>query len=139
MAGAEWSNWSRFEAVTIKDGPAPIELAFDYDDGWFVSVGGEFDLTRQVTVRSGIGYELGTDRRQRAHLPHPRRRSPPLSAGVSYRLNERFSFDVGYSFAAVEDMAIRAADAGGPDANGPFSGSADTHVHYIAAALKVKL
>ena len=26
MAGAEWSNWSRFEAVTIKDGPAPIDL-----------------------------------------------------------------------------------------------------------------
>ena len=51
-----------------------------------------------------------------------------LSAGVSYRLNERFSFDVGYSFVAVEDMAIRAADAGGPDANGPFSGNADAHV-----------
>jgi hypothetical protein len=36
-------------------------------------------------------------------------------------------------------MSIRAADAGGPEANGPFSGRADTHVHYIAAALKVKL
>ena len=139
MAGAEWSNWSRFEAVTIKDGPAPIELAFDYDDGWFVSVGGEFDLTRQVTVRSGIGYEWGPidDNVRTYRIPDGDRLQ--LSAGVSYRLNERFSFDVGYSFAAVEDMAIRAADAGGPDANGPFSGSADTHVHYIAAALKVKL
>ena len=62
-----------------------------------------------------------------------------LSGGVSYRLNERFSFDLGYSFVAVEDMAIRAANAGGPEVNGPFSGRADTQVHYVSAAIKVKL
>jgi long-chain fatty acid transport protein len=139
MAGAEWSNWSRFETVTIKDGPAPIELAFDYDDGWFVSVGGEFDLSRQVSVRSGIGYEWGPidDNVRTYRIPDSDRLQ--LSAGVSYRLSERFSFDVGYSFAAVEDTSIRAADAGGPVANGPFSGQVDAHVHYVAAAIKVKL
>jgi long-chain fatty acid transport protein len=139
MAGAEWSNWSRFEEVTIKNGPAPIELAFDYDDGWYVSVGGEFDLTRQVTVRSGIGYEWGPidDNVRTYRIPDGDRLQ--LSAGVSYRLSERVAFEVGYSFAAVEDMAIRAADAGGPDANGPFSGRADTEVHYVAAAIKWKL
>jgi long-subunit fatty acid transport protein len=57
---------------------------------------------------------------------------------VSYRLDERFSFDIGYTFVAVEDMDIRAADAGGPEANGPFSGHADSHAHYIAAAIKAK-
>ena len=139
MAGAEWSNWSRFQTVTIKDGPAPIDLPFDYDDGWFVSVGGEFDLTRQVSVRSGIGYEWGPidDNVRTYRIPDSDRLQ--LSAGVSYRLNERFSFDVGYSFAAVEDTAIRAADAGGPVANGPFSGNVDAHVHYVAAAIKMKL
>jgi long-chain fatty acid transport protein len=139
MAGAEWSNWSRFETVTVKNGPAPLELAFDYDDGWFVSVGGEFDLTRQVSVRSGIGYEWGPidDNVRTYRIPDSDRLQ--LSAGVSYRLNERFSFDVGYSFAAIEDASIRAADAGGPVANGPFSGDVDAHSHYIAAAVRVKL
>jgi long-chain fatty acid transport protein len=139
MAGAEWSNWSRFQTVTIKDGPAPIDLPFDYDDGWFVSVGGELDLTQQVSVRSGIGYEWGPidDNVRTYRIPDSDRLQ--LSAGVSYRLNERFSFDVGYSFAAVEDTAIRAADAGGPVANGPFSGNVDAHVHYVAAAIKMKL
>jgi long-chain fatty acid transport protein len=137
MAGAEWSNWSRFDTVTIEDGPAPIELQFNYDDGWFVSVGGEFDLTEHITLRSGVGYEWGPidDNVRTYRIPDGDRLH--LSAGLSYRLGERFSFDVGYSFVAVEDMSIRAADAGGPDANGPFSGRADTHVHYIAAALKV--
>jgi long-chain fatty acid transport protein len=139
MAGAEWSNWSRFDTVKIKDGPAPIVLAFDYGDGWFISVGGEFDLTQRVTVRSGVGYEWGPidDNVRNYRVPDGDRLH--LSGGVSYRLDQRFSFDIGYSFVAVEDMAIRAADVGGPDVNGPFSGRADTHVHYIAAAIKVKL
>jgi long-chain fatty acid transport protein len=139
MAGAEWSNWSRFDTVAIKGGPAPIDLQFDYDDGWFFSIGGEFDVTQQVAVRAGVGYELGPidDNVRTYRIPDGDRLH--LSGGVSYRLDERFSFDVGYSFVAVEDMDILAANAGGPDANGPFSGRADTYVHYIAAAIKVKL
>jgi long-chain fatty acid transport protein len=139
LAGAEWSNWSQFGTVKIEGAPAPIDLDFDYDDGWFVSVGGEFDLTEHITLRSGIGYEWGPidDNVRTYRIPDGDRLH--LSGGVSYRLDDRFSFDVGYSFVSVEDMSIRAADAGGPDANGPFSGRADTQVHYIAAALKVKL
>ena len=139
MAGAEWSNWSQFDVVKIKDGPAPIDLAFNYDDGWFFSLGGEFDLTERWTVRSGIGYELGPidDNVRNYRVPDGDRLH--LSGGVSYRLNERFSFDLGYSFVAVEDMAIRAANAGGPEVNGPFSGRADTQVQYVSAAIKVKL
>jgi long-chain fatty acid transport protein len=138
MAGAEWSNWSRFDTVKIRGGPAPVDLEFNYDDGWFVALGGEFDLSQQVTVRSGVGYEWGPidDNVRTYRIPDSDRLH--LSGGVSYRLDQRFSFDVGYSFVAVEDMDIRAANAGGPDANGPFSGRADTHIHYIAAAIKVK-
>jgi long-chain fatty acid transport protein len=139
MAGAEWSNWSRFDTVKIKGGPAPIDLQFNYDDGWLFSIGGELDLTRRVSVRTGVGYELGPidDNVRTYRIPDSDRLH--LSGGVSYRLDERFSFDVGYSFVALEDVDIRAADAGGPAANGPFSGRADTYVHYISAAIKAKL
>jgi long-chain fatty acid transport protein len=138
MAGAEWSNWSRFDTIKIKDGPAPVDLQFNYDDGWFLSGGAEFDLTPQVSVRGGVGYEWGPidDNVRTYRVPDSDRLH--LSGGVSYRLDQRFSFDVGYSFVAVEDADIRAANAGGPDANGPFSGRADTHTHYVAAAIKVK-
>jgi long-chain fatty acid transport protein len=138
MAGAEWSNWSRFDTVKIKGGPAPIDLPFKYDDGWFFSLGGEFDVIQRVTVRGGVGYELGPidDNVRTYRIPDGDRLY--LSAGASYRLDERFSFDLAYSFVTVEDMDIRAADAGGPDTNGPFSGQVDAHSHYISAAVKVK-
>jgi long-chain fatty acid transport protein len=58
MAGGEWANWSRFDSVEVEGGPAPIELPFDYEDSWFFSGGGEFDVTERAAVRAGIGYQL---------------------------------------------------------------------------------
>jgi long-chain fatty acid transport protein len=138
LAGTEWANWSRLGSVKVKGGPAPIELPFDYEDSWFFSGGGEFDVTERATVRAGIGYQLSPIGDDVRTYRVPYNDALHLSGGVSYRLDERFSFDLGYTFVAVEDMDIRAADAGGPETNGPFSGRADAHAHYIAAAVKIK-
>jgi long-subunit fatty acid transport protein len=62
-----------------------------------------------------------------------------FSLGATFRPTERFSFDLGYSYASIEDMEIRAANEGGPTSNGPFSGHADDSAHYISAAIKIKL
>ena len=139
MAGAEWTNWSQFNTVDIEGAPASIELPFEYDDGWLFSLGAEVDITERAAVRAGIGYELSPidDNVRNYRLPY--NDGILLSAGTSYRLGERLSFDVGYTFFSVEDMDILAADAGGREANGPFSSRADTQVHYVAAAIKWKL
>ncbi len=139
MAGAEWSNWSRFDTVRIEGGPAPIDLPFEYNDGWFFSLGGEFDVTQQASVRAGLGYEVSPidDDNRTYRLPY--NDGFLMSVGASYRLNDRFAFDLGYSFFAIEDMNILAAGAGGPATNGPFSGHADDYAHYLSAAIKVRL
>jgi long-chain fatty acid transport protein len=141
MAGAEWSNWSHFDTVEVSGAPAPIELPFEYEDGWFFSVGGEYDVTEKVSVRAGVGYELSPidDEVRTYRLPDNDRLW--LSAGASYRHNERLSFDLGYSFLSAKDTELDASEAfggDGPDANGPFSGDADSHVHIISAAVKLK-
>jgi long-chain fatty acid transport protein len=139
LAGAEWSNWSRFEEVALDTNGAEIPLGFNYNDGWFFSAGGEYDLTRQLTVRAGIGYELSplSDDNRSFRLPDNDRLW--LSAGASYNASDRVAFDFGYSYVTSGDTQIVAATDGGPDANGPFSGEADAHMHLISAALKIKL
>jgi long-chain fatty acid transport protein len=139
MAGAEWSNWSRFETVTVSIPGSDIPLPFDYEDGWFFSVGGEFDVMPNLSLRGGIGYELSPldDGTRTFRLPDNDRLW--LSAGASYHLNDRLSFDAGYSFIAADDTDILSAAAGGPIGNGPFSGSADTNIHIISAGVKLKL
>lgn len=136
LVGAEWTNWSQFDTVTVENGPAPIDLPFEYDDGWLFSLGAELDLTERAAVRAGVGYELSPidDNVRNYRLPY--NDGVLLSLGASYRVGERLAFDLGYSYFAMEDMEILAADAGGPEMNGPFSGRADDYVHYVAAAVK---
>jgi long-chain fatty acid transport protein len=128
MAGAEWSNWSRFETVNIQvdDLGATVPLGFHYDDGWFFSVGGEFDVTDRITLRAGIGYELSPidDDNRTFRLPDNDRLW--LSAGGSYKGGDRWSLDAGYSFISAEGADIRSSEAfggKGPAGNGPFSGA----------------
>jgi long-chain fatty acid transport protein len=139
MAGAEWANWSRFGTVDVEGAPGPVDLQFDYEDGWFFSLGGEFDVTSWASVRSGVGYELSPIDNNARNYRLPYNDVLSLSLGATFRPNERLAFDLGYSYASVEDMQIRAANDGGPTSNGPFSGHADDSAHYISAAIKLRL
>lgn len=139
MAGAEWTNWSRFDTVNVKAAGATIPLHFDYNDGWFFSGGGEYDLTRALTVRAGIGYELSPidDSNRSFRLPDNDRLW--LSAGASWAPSDRLSFDAGYSYITVADTDILSVGQGGPIGNGPFTGSADTDIHVVSLGMKLKL
>ncbi len=139
MAGLEWANWSRFDNVVVTGGPAPIPLPFLFNDGWFFSAGAEYMWNQQVTLRGGIGWELSPldDANRSFRLPDDDRLW--LSAGASYKANDRYSFDFGYSFLTTFDTQIVPAAAGGPLGNGPFGADVDANVHILSAALKVKL
>ncbi|HSG94035.1 MAG TPA: outer membrane protein transport protein, partial [Afifellaceae bacterium] len=140
MAGVEWTNWSRFDTVfAATSGAGTIPLPFDYNDGWYFSAGAEYMWNDQVTLRGGVGWEVSPlDNANRTfRLPDDDRLW--LSAGASYKANDRYSFDVGYSFLTTFDTQILPDAAGGPVSNGPFGGDADANVHILSAALKVKL
>jgi long-chain fatty acid transport protein len=139
MAGAEWSNWSRFDTVEVEGGPAPIELPFDYDDGWFFALGGEFDVTQRAAVRAGISYDLSPIGKEVRNFRLPYNDALAFSIGASYQHDARLSLDLGYSFSKLEDAEILADGDGGPEVNGPFSGHVDPYVHYVMAAIKLKL
>ncbi len=138
MAGYEWSNWSRFDTVIVTGGPAPVPLPFDYNDGHFFSFGAEYMYSEATTFRAGIAWEESPlDNANRTfRLPDDDRLW--LSAGLSHVINDRYSFDLGYSFLTTFDTEILPAAAGGPVANGPFGADVDATVHILSAALKVK-
>jgi long-chain fatty acid transport protein len=142
MAGAEWSNWSRFEEATLTFDDVEEPLPFEWNDGWFLSFGGEFDVTERLALRAGIGYEFSPldDENRSYRLPDNDRLW--LSAGASFQASDRHSFDLGYSYIQAKETDLLASEefgGGGPTANGPFFGEAESHVHIIAAAFKVKL
>lgn len=112
MAGLEWANWSRIQTVPFAGSPARSSLALNFEDGWFISLGGEYEYSPNWTFRAGLGYEISptTDEDRTMRLPDADR--VWASIGASYDWNERLSIDAGYSHIFVEDAPVDETTAG---------------------------
>ncbi len=143
LGTVEWTNWSRFgtfQVIDQSDGSEFTTLPFEYDDGWFFSLGGEYEWNDQWTFRAGVGWEESpvSDRVRSIRLPDNDRLW--LSAGASYNMNERLALNLGYSFLAVSDTQVNIVE-GNPhhiDTPAPvdFHAGVDAQVHIFAAGLK---
>ena len=149
MATAEWSNWSRIGTSTVTQSsgaPAtilgtPFKLPFEYRDGWFLSVGAEYQWTDQLAVRGGVGFERSpiSDQVRTPRLPDNDRTW--LSLGATYQATKKLSFDVAYSHLFVKDTSIDiSAGSGNPAYNGVVSyiGDVSSHGDVISVAMKYR-
>jgi long-chain fatty acid transport protein len=143
----EWSNWSRIGTAIVKQPSgaaalvtgAPAELPFRYKDGWFYSVGTEYALTSQTTLRAGIGYEVSpvTDQVRTPRLPDNDR--VWLAAGLSHQISPNITFDIAYSRIVVRNTHIDvSAASGNPWFNGnvTYVGDVDAHVDIFSVGLR---
>lgn len=142
----EWTNWSRLGTIdTRATGTAtPIaavaagnDLPFNYEDGWFFAIGGEYDWNEQLTLRAGAAYEMSpidTDIRS-LRLPDDDRIW--LSAGLTYKPMENLSLDLGYTHILMANDTRVNITAAHQDFNGlPYSGDVDSSVNIFSAALR---
>ena len=99
MGTIEWTNWSRIGAAAVSQpngapalvGGAVVTIPFQYDDGWFYSLGAEYQWNPQLALRAGIGYEKSpiTDQVRIPVLADDDRFW--LSIGASYKYSEKIS------------------------------------------------
>jgi len=147
MGTIEWSNWSRIGTAVVSQpsGAAalvagvPVQLPFRYKDGWLYSVGGQYALTNQTTLRAGIGYEVSpvADQVRTPRLPDNDR--VWLSAGLSYQVSPNATLDIAYSRIVVRDTHIDiSAAAGNPWFNSSvtYVGDVNAHVDIFSIGLR---
>jgi long-chain fatty acid transport protein len=140
LATVEWANWSRIGTSAIS-AAAPFAgqtIAFQYKDGWFFSLGGEYMMTEALKLRAGVGYEKSpiTDDVRIPLLPDNDRFW--LAIGGSYQWSPKLSFDLAYSHLFVKDTPINVV-AGNPSFTGVgYVGSVDSHVDIISIAMKYR-
>ncbi len=120
---ARWANWSKFETMTfsindknnLKPTPAgekmlptlalPIlqgqlgtmPLVNDWGSVWLYSLGADFKLTDQWTIRGGIAYEdspIKDPKKRTALIPDTKRLW--LTCGASWTPNKNWQLDMGY-------------------------------------------
>jgi long-chain fatty acid transport protein len=120
LGTVEWSNWSRFDELRVKSStggttilgtpPAGGTIAVidaKWTDGWFFSLGGEYDVNQKLTLRTGVAYELSPvdDAKKRiAGIPDSDRIWASL--GASYKWSDTTSFDLAYTHIFLKDAEI---------------------------------
>jgi long-chain fatty acid transport protein len=125
----EWTNWSRFKSLTVTDpgsGATLASLPFNWSDGYFVSGGVEYDYSRVLTGRAGVGYEWSP-------IQSPEDRSPGipdanrvwLSGGFSWKFMPTTTIDVAYSHLFVADSSFDRTSLLGVNAQGTVESAID--------------
>lgn len=139
----EWTNWSRLGTIHTKpkSGTASTpDLKFNYNDAWFFAVGGEYDYNEKLTLRAGLAYELSPidEKIRSARLPDNNRFW--LSAGLSYKVMENMSLDLGYTHIIPESTKINIGP-GHQDYNpsvGRLTANVDANVNIFTAAFRYR-
>ncbi len=110
LAGVEWTNWSRLGRIAVTNqitGTPATALKFDYDDGWYFSLGAEYAVNEKLTLRGGLGYELSPISNKVRNVRIPDADRLWTSLGASYKWNDRLSFDVSYAHLFVKSAPVR--------------------------------
>ncbi|MBB5358118.1 long-chain fatty acid transport protein [Rhodanobacter sp. ANJX3] len=107
-ASVQWTNWSKFQTLTLSSqGVNLITLPEHYRNSYSFSLGGDYILNDQWTLRGGVAYDetpTVTDTRE-TRVPDNNRKV--LGLGVGYQATDRLSFDAAYEHQFVSNATIK--------------------------------
>lgn len=107
---ARWSKWSNFKSLSLDNsgfGSAPkidqiaathSTITNNWDDTWFFSVGADYKLNGQWTVRGGVAYDQGPVENQYRMAVIPDTDRVWFSGGASYKYTDNLTFDFGATY-----------------------------------------
>jgi long-chain fatty acid transport protein len=147
LGTVEWTNWSRIGTSVVSASPLPpqpaLTLPFQYQDGWFFSVGGEYQASDRLALRAGVGYEISpvTDR-VRNVVPADADRIW-ASIGASYQIWRGFTANLAYSHLWVRDSTINISAASGnpwfaTTGGVTYIGNVDAHADILSIGMKYR-
>ena len=145
-AGFEWTNWSVFDNFPVygnsglTKGVELTNLPFEYDDGYYLTAGLEYDWTEKFTVRGGLGYEWSPISTRNRDISLPDSDRIHASIGGTYAFNEDLMLDFGYEHIfATGNTDIRLVK-GNPhyEPGADFIGDVDSRVDIISVSLRYR-
>lgn len=153
----EWSQWSRFKEIKlVGDGTSALSLVpqlnggalpgvvpgtvigvlpADWSDGWFMALGGEYDVNRQLTLRAGGAYEISPiDNARKRLIGIPDNDRIWASLGATYKWSETTTFDLAYTHLFVKDSRVDRESLTGVH----FIGNVDASTDIVSLSMKSK-
>jgi long-chain fatty acid transport protein len=151
MGTVEWTNWSDFKELrliarergtnpaaigaTASSGDTLAVIEANWDDGWFFSLGGEYDYSSAMSFRAGIGYEISpVSSPEKVITTIPDGDRFWLSAGGSYKYSEQITFDFGYTHLFVDDIPFERTSTSGV----AYTGEIDATTDIVTVGMRTK-
>ncbi len=141
LAGLEWTNWSRFQELTVSfaNGRAPSVTEERWRDSVFASIGGEYRWNEALTFRAGFAYDQ-TPVRNADRTPRiPDNDRYWLSAGASYQVNRNITLSAAYTHIFAPDATVNLQDPGPNNTNlfrGNLTSTYQASVDILTAQLR---
>ena len=101
-----WAKWSNFKRLDIySDGATALTnknpasgSEHNWDDTWLFSLGADYRLNNEWTIRGGIAYETGAIDAQYRTATIPDADRVWLTAGATYNYSKQMQFDFGFAY-----------------------------------------
>lgn len=134
---ARWSKWSNFKSLSLDNSgvgsaPAIVQTAVthstitnNWDDTWFFSVGADYKLNGQWTVRGGVAYDQGPVENQYRMAVIPDTDRVWFSGGASYKYTDNLTFDFGATY--IKGVGDKELVSANENASGEFK-SLDSYI-----------
>ncbi|HJT98222.1 MAG TPA: outer membrane protein transport protein [Rhodanobacteraceae bacterium] len=104
-----YTHWSSFDKLVVHyANPAQPDSVsiFDWKDSWFFSLGGDYRLNNNWTLRAGVAYDE-TPTKDSTRTPRiPDGNRTWLSFGLGYNVDENLKFEAGYVHLWVDDGEV---------------------------------
>jgi long-chain fatty acid transport protein len=109
LGTVEWSHWARFDELRVKaQGLSDRVIDARWSDSWLFSVGGEYDVNKALTLRTGVGYEISpVDDPTKRIIGIPDSDRVWASIGASYKYSESTTIDFAYTHIFLDDAELR--------------------------------
>jgi long-chain fatty acid transport protein len=139
-AGFEWTNWSILKTPNVigPAGAVVTTIPLNYDDGFFYSIGADYKLNDQWTLRAGLAYEQSPIDTQIRSTRLPDNDRIWVSLGAGYQWNDKLSFDVAYSHLFTRETDIRILPGHQDYAGLPFVADVDASVDIVSVAVRYR-
>ena len=113
-------------------------LEANWSDGWFFSLGGEYDYSEKLTLRSGIAYEISpVDSPEKRIVSIPDADRVWLSFGASYDYSASTTLDFAYTHVFVEDEKFERSTLS-PLLQADISGTIEAEADIVSVGMRTK-
>lgn len=143
-AEAQWFNWSRFEEIRLQfdDGSPDQAIPQNYDDSVAVSIGFDYALSGDLTVRGGFRYDQTPTVDGFRQTSVPDADSYAVALGASYAPWDQVVVDLAYYYAWWDDIDIdvdrQFAFAPGVAGTVNVKGTGSSHSHIVGVNLRYR-